>query len=70
METTKSIIKQVRKKRQTNVVYEKKLILEVTKELAKKYDFSSENKRSRTDAEKKILDILDKWRQQKIISIY
>lgn len=60
METTKSIIKQVRKKRQTNVVYEKKLILEVTKELAKKYDFSSENKRSRTDAEKKILDILDK----------
>ena len=70
METTKSIIKQVRKKRQTNVVYEKKLILEVTKELAKKYDFSSENKRSRTDAEKKILDILDKWRQQKITSIY
>lgn len=66
MESTKNIIKQVRKKRQTNVVYEKKLILEVTKELAKKYDFSSENKRSRTDAEKKILDILDKWRQQKI----
>ena len=60
MESTKNIIKQVRKKRQTNVVYEKKLILEVTKELAKKYDFSSENKRSRTDAEKKILDILDK----------
>lgn len=60
MESTKNIIKQVRKKRQTNVVYEKKMILEVTKELAKKYDFSSENKRSRTDAEKKILDILDK----------
>ena len=67
METTKSIIKQVRKKRQTNVVYEKKLILEVTKELAKKYDFSSENKRPRTDAEKKILVILDKWKLQKII---
>ena len=60
MESAKNIIQQVRKKRQTDVVYEKKMILEVTKELAKKYDFSSENKRSRTDAEKKILDILDK----------
>ena len=60
MESAKNIIQKKKKKRQTDVVYEKKIILEVTKELAKKYDFSSENKRPRTDAEKKILDILDK----------
>lgn len=58
MRTTKSVILRARKKRLENSIKEDKMIRKMSDDLSKKYDFSSDNKRPRTAAEEKILEML------------